>query len=160
MAERYDDAKGTDGIPMSAEIQMIPETEDEITTLFEEYAAGFDDFDAEAVADCFAYPCTIWQLGAGNVFLDREELLENIEALLAVYDTEEIVHSTFEVKSLVAAGATAFANLSWRQEREDGEAAMEFACRYALIDGHEGWRIATVFNEDEADGDEGAGSSG
>jgi ketosteroid isomerase-like protein len=133
---------------------MIPETEDEITTLFEEYAAGFDDFEAEAVADCFAYPCTIWQLGAGNVFHDREELLENIEALLNVYETEDIVHSAFEVTSLQASGGTALASLSWRQEREDGEAAMEFVCRYALIEGPDGWRIATVFNEDEPERNE------
>lgn len=125
-----------------------PETEDEIAALFENYAAGFDDFDADAVAGCFAYPCTIRQFGKDNVFADREELLENIEALLSVYENEEIVHSAFEIGALRIEGASASARLTWRQEREDGEAALEFSCRYALIDSPEGWRIATIFNED------------
>lgn len=133
---------------------MIPETEDEIATLFEEYAAGFDDFDAESVADCFAYPCTIWQFGKGNVFADREELLENIEALLGVYEREDIVHSSFEVTALRASGGAAMASLAWAQERDDGEVALAFTCHYALIDGPDGWAIATVFNEEPRDGDE------
>jgi len=138
---------------------MTPETEDEITALFEEYAAGFDDFDAEAVADCFAYPCTIWQFGRGNVFADREELLENIEALLGVYEREDIVHSTFEVAALNAAEGAALASLTWSQEREDGEVALAFGCRYALMDGPDGWRIATVFNEDPTIGEPEPGDS-
>jgi len=128
---------------------MKPGSEDDILALMETYAAGFDDFDAEAVADCFTYPCIIWQLGRANVFTDREELLENIEALLGVYETEDIVHSAFEAKSVAGSGTAALASISWRQEREDGEAAMEFACHYALVETAEGWRIAAVFNEDD-----------
>lgn len=124
------------------------EFEDEVDDLFAAYAAGFDDFDAEAVADRFAYPCTIWQFGKGNVFADREELLENIEALLAVYEREEIVHSAFEIVETVSAGCVTFVTLDWSQEREDGEAALAFVCHYALIERADGWKIATVFNED------------
>jgi hypothetical protein len=127
---------------------MTREEEDQITGLFEAYAGGFDDFDADTVADCFAFPCTIWQFGKGNVFADREELLENIEALLGVYEREEIVHSAFEVIEKVLTGNVALVTLDWQQERADGEVALEFTCHYALIEGPEGWAIATVFNED------------
>jgi hypothetical protein len=127
---------------------LTREEEDEIVDLFTAYAGGFDDFDAEAVAECFAYPCTIWQFGKGNVFADSEELLENIEALLAVYEREEIVHSAFEIREKLLTGTIALVTLDWTQEREDGEAALEFTCHYALMEGPEGWAIATVFNED------------
>ncbi|WP_436642341.1 hypothetical protein [Microbaculum sp. FT89] len=127
---------------------MTRQEEDQITGLFEAYASGFDDFDAEAIADCFAYPCTIWQFGKGNVFADREELLENVEALLDVYEREEIVHSTFEVQEKILTGSAAFVTLAWRQEREDGEAALEFICHYALMEGPDGFAVTTVFNED------------
>ncbi|MCT8970772.1 hypothetical protein [Microbaculum marinisediminis] len=127
---------------------MTRQEEDQITGLFEAYASGFDDFDAEAIADCFAYPCTIWQFGKGNVFADAEELLENVEALLDVYEREEIVHSTFEVREKILTGSAAFVTLAWRQEREDGEAALEFICHYALMEGPDGFAVATVFNED------------
>ena len=122
-------------------------TIDAIDVLFRDYAAGFDDFDAEVIADCFTYPVTIWQLGKGNVFHDRDELLENIEALLDVFEKEEIVHSEFEILSHSASGPTALATLSWRQERESGEAALAFICHYALMQGEDGPRIALVVNE-------------
>ncbi len=127
---------------------MTRTEEDQITGLFEAYASGFDDFDADSVADCFAYPCTIWQFGKGNVFADREELLENIEALLSVYEREEIVHSAFQVIEKVLTGNVAMVTLEWQQEREDGDVALEFICHYALIESSEGWAVATVFNED------------
>ena len=125
--------------------------EAEILTLFETYAAGFDDFDAEAIADCFAYPCTIWQFGRGNVFVDRDDLKENIEALLDVFDKEEIVQSSFTLHGFEEANGTGFARLSWRQDREGGEPALAFSCVYALLLGPDGWHIATVFNDDPED---------
>ncbi|MCQ8782320.1 DUF4440 domain-containing protein [Mangrovibrevibacter kandeliae] len=120
----------------------------EIEALFERYAEGFDDFDADAIADCFAFPVTIWQSGRGNVFMDRDELLENIHALLSVFESEEIVHSAFEAKSTALTGEAAFVALAWRQEREDGEAALEFTCRYTLLREPGGdWRLALLVND-------------
>jgi ketosteroid isomerase-like protein len=127
---------------------MTREEEDQITGLFETYASGFDDFDADAIADHFAYPCTIWQFGKGNVFADREELLENIEALFSVFEREDIVHSSFRVIEKVLTGHVAMVTLEWQQEREGGDVALEFVCHYALIESPEGLAIATVFNED------------
>ena len=130
------------------------DAEDAIEDLFTAYAGGFDDFDAAAIAACFAFPVTIWQAGRGNVFADEAELTENIEALLAVFEREEIVHSTYRTIEAAGDGASAFAVLDWRQEREDGEAALEFRCRYALVriepepdaDGPV-WRIALAVND-------------
>lgn len=119
-----------------------------ITELFQAYAEGFDDFDAQSIADCFAFPVTIWQSGRGNVFADRDELLENIEALLAVFEREEIVRSDFDVLEANTDGVASYAVLQWRQEREDGEAALEFACRYTLVRSEDApWRIALAVND-------------
>jgi hypothetical protein len=120
---------------------------DDILALFQDYANGFNDFDAEAVADCFAYPVTIWQLGKGNVFADREELLENIAALLDVLAHEEVVHSEFEILNCSISGPTAQATLSWRQVREDGDPALAFICHYMLVRNHDDLLIALVVNE-------------
>ncbi len=127
----------------------ISEAEAAIESLFESYAAGFDDFDADAIIDCFRFPVTIWQSGRGNVFNDEEELAENVEALLAVFEREEIVQSRFEIVEAAGDEGSAFAVIDWRQERGDGEAALEFRCRYALVrdEAGTGWRIALAVND-------------
>ncbi|WP_427025055.1 nuclear transport factor 2 family protein [Aureimonas ureilytica] len=127
----------------------VSDAEAAIESLFTAYAAGFDDFDAEAIIACFQFPVTIWQSGRGNVFDDEDELAENVEALLAVFEREEIVQSRFEIVEAAGDGGAAFAVLDWRQEREDGEAALEFRCRYALVrdETGRGWRIALAVND-------------
>ncbi|MCQ0987017.1 Cif family virulence factor [Jiella marina] len=122
-----------------------------IEAVFRAYAEGFDDFDADRILGCFAYPVTIWQLDKGNIFVDEEELAENIEALLAVYETEGIVRSDFAALDAAISGNTALVTLAWRQERIDGDAAMEFVCRYTLRRGGslgESWRIVLAVNEE------------
>ncbi|WP_062226568.1 DUF4440 domain-containing protein [Aureimonas frigidaquae] len=121
----------------------------DVQSVLDAYAAGFDDFDAEAVAECFAYPATLWQGGRGNVFDDEEDLIENVEALLDIFEREEIVHSTFRIEDAAFGQDSGAALLSWRQERADGEAALEFTCRYLFIrDGEDGaWRIATTVTD-------------
>lgn len=118
-----------------------------ITDLFEDYRSAYDDYDAESLADCFAYPCTIWQLGKGNVFADEEELLENIEALFAVLEREEIVSTQYEIVNQSVSGDTAYASVTWRQSRADGDVALAFTCHYLLIRDEEDWVIATIVNE-------------
>ena len=72
--------------------------ESDIRSLFSAYAAGFDDADAEAVTALFAWPATIWQFGEGHVFEDAEELSENVDALIDVFDEAGIVSTEPEVK--------------------------------------------------------------
>lgn len=117
-----------------------------IADLFEAYRAAYDDYDAESLADCFAYPCTIWQLGKGNVFADEEELLENIEALLAVLEREEIVETRYEITHQAVSGDTAYATVDWSQLRADGDEALAFTCHYLLIRDEEDWVIASIVN--------------
>ncbi|ALN71490.1 nuclear transport factor 2 family protein [Aureimonas sp. AU20] len=127
----------------------VSEAEAAIESLFEAYAAGFDDFDVDSIIACFQFPVTIWQSGRGNVFDDEEELAENVEALLAVFEREEIVQSRFEIIEAAGDDGAAFAVLDWRQERDDGDAALEFRCRYALVrdEAGKGWRIALAVND-------------
>lgn len=120
---------------------------DAIEILFQDYADGFNDFDADAVADCFTYPATIWQLGKGHVFAHRDELIENVEALLGVLESEDVVHSAFEVLSHAVFGPTALATVSWRQERADGDVAMAFICHYSLMQEGDRALIAMIVNE-------------
>lgn len=122
---------------------------EEAVSLFTDYAEGFDDFDSDAVAACFAFPATLWQSGRGNLFADEDELIENIEALLEVFEREEIVHSRFEILELTAGPDSANAVVHWRQERADGDVALEFSCRYLLVrdvDG-EGFRIVSTVTD-------------
>ena len=121
----------------------------EIRELFAAYGAGFDDADASAITDLFAWPATIWQLGDGHIFEDEEDLAENVEALIDVFDEAGIVLTTPDIRDIRTAGAAAFATVAWRQENEAGEALHEFSCSYMLVQRDAEWRIATVVNEDE-----------
>ena len=129
------------------------EAETEVRDLFAAYGAGFDDADVSAVADLFAWPATIWQFGEGHVFEEPDDLAENVEALMDVFNEAGIILTTPAVRDVRVAGAAAFASVDWRQEDEAGEALHEFTCHYALIRSNGGWRIATVVNE--MDGGEG-----
>ena len=124
-------------------------TDAEIRALFDAYGAGFDDADASAVVALFAYPALIWQLGEGHVFEDEEELGENVEALIDVFDQAGIVVTVPEIRELRIAGAAAFATVAWRQEDSAGEALHEFTCHYMLVETDGAWRIASVVNEQE-----------
>jgi ketosteroid isomerase-like protein len=125
--------------------------EAKIRDLFAAYAAGFDDADADAVTALFAWPATIWQFGKGHVFADADELKENVEALIDVFDEAGIAVTTPTVRDVRVAGATAYADVLWRQEEPSGEVLHEFACRYLLIHADGAWRIATVVNEAPAE---------
>ena len=89
----------------------------DIHALFAAYGAGFDDADPDAVTALFAWPATIWQFGEGHVFEDADELSENVDALMDVFDEAGIVSTTPEVKEVRVAGSAAFAHVVWRQQR-------------------------------------------
>lgn len=125
----------------------MSDAESDIRALFAAYAEGFDDADAEAVTKLFVWPATIWQFGEGYIFEDAEELQENVDALIDVFDEAGIVTTEPEVKEVRVAGLSAFASVTWRQHDDEGALLNEFSCQYLLLH-HEGaWRIATVVNE-------------
>ena len=66
----------------------------------------------------FAWPATIWQFGEGHVFKDADELAENVDALVDVFDEAGIVATEPEVKEVRVEGSSAFASVIWRQ-RDD-----------------------------------------
>jgi ketosteroid isomerase-like protein len=134
----------------------MSEAKAEIQKLFAAYGAGFDDADAAAITALFAYPATIWQFGEGHIFEDEDDLAENVEALMDVFDAAEIVLTVPELRESRVAGTSALASVDWRQENSAGEPLHEFTCHYLLIEHGGGWRIATVVNEEpEADEAEG-----
>ncbi|NBN64265.1 DUF4440 domain-containing protein [Microvirga tunisiensis] len=121
--------------------------EEGIAALFEDYLAGFNDADADAIIDCFALPATIWQMDKGYVFDDEEDLAENIETLIEALDKEDVSFSEFDVVSAHISGTTALVTLDWRQESADGESIFEFTCHYHLVFDGDMWRIAMIVNE-------------
>ena len=125
--------------------------DDEIEALIEAYSAGFDDYDGEAISACFAYPAVVWQFGKGHVFADFEEMIENINAILKVYEEAGITVSSFEINDLSIQGDTALATVEWSHENDDGEVLFDFACHYHLAFDGDTWRIAMVVNIDEDD---------
>jgi ketosteroid isomerase-like protein len=127
---------------------MCLKAKKDICSLFTAYASAFDDADAEAVTKLFAWPAVIWQFGKGHVFQDVEELRENVEALIDVFDEAAIVRMIPDVREVRVAGRSAFADVLWRQEDEDGAVLHEFSCQYLLVEQEGGWRIAAIVNED------------
>jgi ketosteroid isomerase-like protein len=123
------------------------EAEEAIAQLFDDYQAGFNDYDMERICDCFALPAIIWQFEKGHVFNDEDELIENIEALLTALEKEGVSHSDFHVVSSHVSGPTALVTLDWTQENIDGEAVFEFSCHYQLIQDGQDWMIAGIVNE-------------
>jgi len=121
--------------------------EDQIAGLFETYVTGFNDYDCQAIVDCFALPATIWQFGKGHVFSSAKALAENTDALLSALSEEKVTHSEFDVVSSHVSGSTAMITLEWRQENASNEAILEFTCHYHLISDGADWRIAMVINE-------------
>jgi hypothetical protein len=133
---------------------MKPQTQDaatEIRALFAAYGAAFDDANPQAVTALFAWPATIWQFGKGHIFADAEELSENVEALIDVFDEAGIKSTIPEVREVRVAGAAAFAHVGWRQFDEASELLHEFACQYLLVFEDRNWRIATIVNEAPAE---------
>jgi hypothetical protein len=120
----------------------------DIHALFAAYGAGFDDADPDAVTALFAWPATIWQFGEGHVFEDEDELSENVDALMDVFDEAGIVSTTPAVRELRVAGSAALADVGWRQEDSAGELLHQFSCQYFLINIGGIWRITTIVNED------------
>ena len=126
---------------------LDPVADAEIRALFAAYGAGFDDADVDAITDLFAWPATIWQFSEGHVFENPEDLAENIEALMDVFDEAGIVLTTPELRALHAAGTAASATVAWRQEDSSGESLHEFTCHYLLLRQDGAWKIASVVNE-------------
>jgi hypothetical protein len=125
----------------------LQDAETAIRALFAAYGASFTDADGEEVTKLFAWPTTIWQFGKGHVFEDADELGENVEALIDVFDEAGIKTTTPEVKEIRIAGAAAFADVIWRQRDDAGELLHEFSCQYLLLSEEGFWRIATIVNE-------------
>jgi ketosteroid isomerase-like protein len=127
----------------------MQDAETEIRALFSAYGAGFTDADAGAVTKLFAWPATIWQFDERHVFGDAEELSENVEAMIDVFDEAGIAVTTPVVKEVRVFGTTAFAHVAWRQEDSAGELLHEFSCQYLLVYEEGRWRIATIVSEDQ-----------
>ncbi|EFO34279.1 hypothetical protein TRICHSKD4_0057 [Roseibium sp. TrichSKD4] len=128
-----------------AEDELAAETA--IAQLFDDYKAGFDDYEADRICDCFALPVTIWQFEEGHVFSEEEDLMDNIETLLSALEKEGVVQSEFQVSSSHINGNSAMITLDWTQEDADGEAVLEFTCHYHLIQDGVDWVIAMIINE-------------
>ncbi len=123
------------------------DAEEAIAQLFDDYLAGFNDFDADRICDCFALPAIIWQHEKGHIFNDEEELIENIDVLLKALEKEGVINSDFSVASSHVSGSAALVTLDWSQETADGEAVFEFTCHYQLVQDGADWVIAGVVNE-------------
>ena len=127
---------------------MTEQDESEIRALFAAYGEGFDDADPDAVTALFAWPATIWQFGKEHVFVDPDDLAENVDALIDVFDEAGIAVTTPDVKEVSVIGTTAFARVDWRQEDSAGELLHEFSCQYLLVHEEGRWRIGTIVNGD------------
>ncbi|MEM8839394.1 MAG: nuclear transport factor 2 family protein [Pseudomonadota bacterium] len=122
-----------------------------IADLFQDYADAMNDLDAEAVADLFVFPVTIWQLGKGYVFDDADELIENIETLLDVFEEAGVIYSEPQIGPVHVTKTAAFASVSWRQQDDIGEVIHSFHCDYTLVKADNRWLITHIVNEQALD---------
>ncbi|WP_310620971.1 YybH family protein [Flexibacterium corallicola] len=118
-----------------------------LAELFDRYADGYDDYDVNGILSCFTYPIVVWQLGDGHVFADRDELIENLEALLEAHRENGVVQSVYEFVSSHVSGSTAYVTLDWQQEDEDGETVFDFTCHYVLMLFDNEWKVISIINE-------------
>lgn len=135
------------GEAKTVELEIDTAAEAAIAQLFDEYQAGFDNFEGDRICDCFALPVTIWQHDEGHVFVDEDDLIDNIEALLLQMDKLGVAHSEFHVSSSHINGNSAMITLDWEQENADGDVVQDFTCHYHLILDGEDWVIAMIINE-------------
>ena len=119
----------------------------DIADLFQDYADAMNDMDAEAVADLFTFPVIIWQLGKGYVFDDADDLIENVETLLDVFEEAGVIYSEPQVGPVHVTKTAAFASVSWRQQDEIGEVIHSYHCDYTLIRYKGSWLICHIVNE-------------
>ncbi|MCV0424279.1 MAG: DUF4440 domain-containing protein [Roseibium sp.] len=143
-----DEFSGSDnGQDNDARTGSNDDAEEAIAQLFDDYQAGFNDYDVDRICDCFAMPATIWQHEKGHVFNNDDELIENIDALLKALEKEGVTHSDFHVSSSHVSGSAALVSLDWTQETADGEAVFEFTCHYQLVQNGADWVIACIIND-------------
>ncbi|WP_068318110.1 hypothetical protein [Polycladidibacter hongkongensis] len=118
-----------------------------ISELFERYADGYDDYSLSAILSCFTFPCVIWQADKGHIFEDEDQMTENIQALLDVYEDNNIAQSIYEEVDLYVQPTAATITLDWQQEDEEGEPVFDFTCHYNLVRIGRDWKIASIVNE-------------
>lgn len=119
----------------------------DIADLFQDYADAMNDVDAEGVADLFAYPVLIWQLDQGYVFDEEEDLIENIETLLDVFEEAGVIYSEPQIGPVHVTKTAAFASVSWRQQDDIGEIIHTYRCDYTLVKNNGKWAISMIVNE-------------
>ncbi len=119
-----------------------------VEEIFRAYGAGLDDFDRDQLLDLFQFPCVIWQFGKGHVFEDEDELAENVDALLTVFEREGIHQSVPTVKEVAVTGARAVAEVDWTHLDAAGEEVFAFSIGYFLVKESGEWFIATVINDE------------
>ena len=110
---------------------------------FRDYALAFDAFDPERIACFFHLPCLMVDRGGAAVLTTRDQLLENMRAVLEHHRQQGYARAAVcEIEAHRQAASLATAQLRWRILREDDSPLWDWRNSYQLVDYGEGWKIA------------------
>ena len=117
-------------------------TSDQVSEYFARYAAAFDAFDAEAIAEFYHLPCMLVRSGGVVAFSAREEVLANMQALVSFYRSRGYRRASFdEVRVVSLGGGLLLATVPWTIHLSAAGAVESFRNTYELIEMHGRWGI-------------------
>ena len=86
----------------------------DFSNLFEQYVRAFEEFDAAAIADCYAIPCSIVDGDGKQVYGERDPLLKKLEKTCLDMKTMGIQAWSFEILDRIELGVSGVAvNIQW-----------------------------------------------
>ncbi|MDQ4071970.1 MAG: hypothetical protein M3088_03700 [Actinomycetota bacterium] len=119
---------------------------------FGEYRAAFARYDAEALADLFAFPLHVVSDSeevTRTSVASRRDWLGVLERLLGAYRMLGVARA--EPLELDVMGLTprlGSARVHWELRREDGRAIYDFTAIYTLVHVGGRWRVAAVVHDE------------
>ena len=127
-------------------------TAGDVRAFFDDYRATFARYDAEALADLFAFPFhvvsdteEIAPMSVGS----RDDWLGVLQGLLGGYRTLGVASGeplAIDVNELSPRLATA--RVEWELRREDASAIYRFTAVYTLVRSGDRWRVAAIAHDE------------
>jgi ketosteroid isomerase-like protein len=122
-----------------------------LTAFFESYRDAFNQLDASAVARHFHTPSMLISGQGRVVWTTPDEVLANMQALVAHYRADGFARATFEPRDVLAFGDNAVVDIGWTIDRTGELAPRRFGTAYHLQHADAGWLVAvcTAYEEQE-----------
>jgi hypothetical protein len=121
----------------------------DLHAFFDAYRSAFNALDGAAVAALYAVPGGIAQDGRFTLWTDRSQVVDNMQALCALYSERGYMQAVFQCRSFLDQGPQhAVVDLQWRIDWR-AQTPWHFSTAYNLMRTAEGWRVllCTAYTE-------------